>query len=508
MKSRNIVKGAKKKFITFLQENDIILRIYLSFALILVFAALLIGVVFLRLYQKNYIKSYTTTLTQQGKTISDNVTTFFKNDKSSQFMKYSGYIDDLEKSEMTDIWIVTNKESSNPLTIDFTSADIENNMTSQMNEVLEKAFSGESASSSSYDKVYGMVILRVAVPVYESKSSKNVSGAVLMVSMLDIKQMGIREGKYLITISVVFSMFIALIVSFGFIKYLSRPLEKIDKDIMKMAQGDYSTNKVNHKNTQLGRLERALAKLAQRLAKNREERKNLDQLRMDFFANVSHELRTPITVMRGYTETLIDGVITEEKDVVDYHARILNECRTMERLVGDLFILSKMQNPDFEIAKEPVSLMQIFNDVEKNAKVLAESKSLKVTMELPEDDPCLMLGDYDRLRQMFMVIIDNAVKFSNENGEINIKVSKNDAKLTISIRDHGVGISDEESKYIFEKFYKSKLKQNEKGTGLGLMIARQIALKHGSDISVKSKLNEGTEFSFTFAECTTIEDFE
>ncbi len=109
---------------------------------------------------------------------------------------------------------------------------------------------------------------------------------------------------------------------------------------------------------------------------------------------------------------------------------------------------------------------------------------------------------------MFLIIINNAVKFSHENGIIKTGIYKNGGKLHISIEDEGVGISEEELPFIFEKFYKSKLKQNEKGTGLGLMIARQIALKHGGTVSVQSEKGRGTKFTFVFDECTSMEEYE
>ena len=171
---------------------------------------------------------------------------------------------------------------------------------------------------------------------------------------------------------------------------------------------------------------------------------------MDFFANVSHELRTPITVMRGYTETLNDGVITDEAMVNEYYRKMLTECRSMERLVGDLFILSKMQNPDFKIEKEPVSIRQVFGDVLRSAREIARKKNITITQKLLVDDeePCMILGDYERLRQMFMIIIDNAVKFSYESGEIIISIEKRvtpkkQAKIYVSIQDFGAGISKE-----------------------------------------------------------------
>ena len=126
-------------------------------------------------------------------------------------------------------------------------------------------------------------------------------------------------------------------------RYLTKPLEKIGKDIGNIALGDYSGIDVKHPESQIGRLETNLDNLTKKLESARVERKNQEQLRMDFFANVSHELRTPITVMRGYAETLNDGIVSEENMVKDIYQKMLTECRGMERLVGDLFILSKIK---------------------------------------------------------------------------------------------------------------------------------------------------------------------
>ena len=168
----------------------------------------------------------------------------------------------------------------------------------------------------------------------------------------------------------------------------------------------------------------------------------------------------------------------------------------MERLVGDLLVLSKMQNPDFAIEKEPVELIQIFEDIMRSASTIAAKKN--ITIDVKNDLPyCMMLGDYDRLRQMFMVILDNAIKFSKENKTVYIIISKTD-KIRISIRDEGTGIEAADLEHIFDKFYKSSLRQNANGSGLGLAIAKQIALKHDGDIEVKSQIGKGSEFIFTF----------
>ena len=492
-----------------IKGNDISIRIYLSFVFVLIFTSLLTGAIFIKIYEKNYIRSYTSLLTKQGKTIARRVARFEDRKKEAQFQKYSVYIDEMERAEKTDIWIVSNEKAVTPLKEDYTNSEIsEDTITKEMSYVLDCAYNGNVTSNTAYDKVYGMVILYVAVPVRNIKT-KEVSGAILLVSMVDRQTMGINEGKSIISMSVLLSAVISLIVAVILSRYLSKPLEKIGKDISNIALGDYSGIDVKHPESQIGRLETNLDDLSSRLESAKVERENQEQLRMDFFANVSHELRTPITVMRGFAETLNDGVVSEADMVREIYQKMLTECRGMERLVGDLFILSKMQNPDFRIEKEPVSIRQIFGDVIRSAREIGKEKNITITLKLmlDEEDPCLILGDYERLRQMFMIIIDNAVKFSKQDGEIIICIAKNN-KIEVSIQDFGVGISKEALPYIFEKFYKSKLKQNQKGTGLGLMIAKQIASRHGSDINVQSEVGKGTKFSFSFEECTAMEDYE
>ena len=255
-------------------------------------------------------------------------------------------------------------------------------------------------------------------------------------------------------------------------------------------------------------MEEQLDVLAERLTKAEQERANLEQVRRDFFANVSHELRTPITVVRGYAEMLHDDVLSEEEDVRGVYDRILLECQGMERLVQDLFLLSKMQNPDFQMDKEPVSLAQIFADVMRSARVIGEDKEIHFVVDIPEEQPFMIEGDYGRLRQMFLIVLDNAVKFSERGGKVHLTLVSRDGLIKAQIADQGIGIAPEELPYIFEKFYKSKLTQNEKGTGLGLMIAKQIILRHGGDVEVQSVTGEGTTFTFTFMELTSLEEYE
>ena len=312
----------------------------------------------------------------------------------------------------------------------------------------------------------------------------------------------IASGKKMILYSVLAALVVSVLVAFLFAGRLSKPVLIMRDTARMLSRGAYDEKTGIKRRDEIGELARTIDSLADKLAKNEEVRSNLEQMRMDFFANVSHELRTPITVIRAYTETLVDGVVTDEEKVRQYYERMLLECKRMERLVGDLLLLSKMQNPDFMVEKEPVNLMDIFAELKRSAGAIAAEKNIHIRL-VHEKDIYMVEGDYDRLRQMFLVIFDNAVKFSPENSTVHVTFSeyekKDGARVYVSIRDEGIGISKEELPNIFEKFYKSKLRQNAKGTGLGLAIAKQIALKHGSDIKVLSEVGKGTEFVFEFA---------
>lgn len=509
VRERKTKRRNKKKILIwrFIQRNDVVLKIYTSFAFVLAFTGVLIGLIFMMLYQKNYIRSYTQLLTRQGKIIARHVSNFSDKEKPARFERYNTYIDEIERAENTDVWIVSNNSAKKPLEEEYINAEIDGtNLSADMITTIDCAFTGEIASRSSYDKVYGMTTLCVTIPV-KDRQTKEVIGAIIMVSMIDRQTMGLREGSYLITLSVLMAVVISYLVAAIFSRYLSRPLDKIGKRIGTLASGDYSKVEVKRPYSQIGILEKSLNYLSGELCKAEKQREDLEQVRRDFFANVSHELRTPITVLRGYTETLADGIFDEQEQIDELYHRMLQECQGMERLVEDLFILSKMQNPDFQIDMEPVSLQQVFGDIMRSGRMIGKEKGITFHMNAPEEDPCLIMGDYGRLRQMFMVIVDNAVKFSREQGSIDVSIEKEHGRYKVSIRDYGVGISKEQLPFIFEKFYTSKMRQNEKGTGLGLMIAKQIALRHGGDIRVESEVQKGTTFYFEFEECTCVEDF-
>ena len=478
-------------------HNRLFFKLYLNYAVMLLITALLIGLIFIRLYDDSIVETYQEQLQNQAKNISERMSKFIINGQYDEALDYVFYSKEISGSD--DIWTVPNPDASIPMNSAMatnTYGEIaESGEVLDYEKLLKSAFDGIPMIKSGYDKIYEAETVTVAQPVYGI--NREVSGAVLLKMMVNNKKIVVRDSITLIIISSLVALTISFIISIISAQGLSSPISRIRVTASQLARGNYHIKTGINRKDEIGDLAKTVDVLSEKLLENDEERKNLEQMRMDFFANVSHELRTPITVVRAYTETLLDGFVTDEETKVQYYDRMLNECKSMERLVGDLMILAKMQNPDFLIEKEPVNLLQIIDDIMRSGKAMADKKNIKIVVS--KESPVYMVeGDYDRLRQMFMVILDNAIKFSDENKSIGIELIKKENTIKVSIRDEGVGIEPKDLEHIFTKFYSSNLKQNEEGTGLGLTIAKQIAIKHGAEIDVKSVIGEGTEFVFTF----------
>ncbi len=501
-----------------IHDHSLMFVMFRNYAVVMVIFALLTGILFIQMFSRIITNSNKSQLEKQASRIANRVSEFVQDD---DYITYPSFLEVLEETEANDVWIISNP--SNPMKSAYANVSLSSAQRNEVAGLLSKIYSGKAASTAKYSRTYEGNYVFAGAPIKNVKG--DVVGAVLFNQKEETEQAILQQGIRTVTMSALLALLVSGIIAIFFARSLTRPILKMRKTALKLAEGDYSAKTGIRSKGELGDLARAIDILSERLKRAEEQRKKLDQMRIDFFANVSHELRTPITVVRAYTETLADGVVDDEETRQEYYDKMLSEMQSMERLVGDLLVLSKMQNPDFQIEREPINLVQVFDDIDRSANALAKQKNLTVNRSCPKD-VLLMYGDYDRIRQMFMVIIDNAVKFSNEGGEIDISIEEvdgrphskdcdpvgtkydmdgdiyeiRDKKLVTKIRDHGVGISDQELPNIFDKFYKSKLRQNAKGSGLGLAIARQIAVKHGGTISVASKVGEGTQFTFEFAE--------
>ena len=201
-----------------------------------------------------------------------------------------------------------------------------------------------------------------------------------------------------------------------------------------------------------------------------------------------------MTVIRGSLEALSDGVVQGEENVRAYYAQMITESRWLQRLIQDLLELSRLQNLDFPLSMGEVDVCELLGDVAMSASALCERKGVRFACEEPASG-FPFTGDYTRLRQMLLAVIDNAVKFTPPGRTVRMGLTGR----TVTISDEGVGIAQAEIPHIFDRFHHTRDASRE-STGLGLAITREIALRHGIAIDVRSREGEGTTFSFTFPE--------
>lgn len=473
--------------------NKLFSKIFLYYILMILLFAVLISSIFIETYSENTMKVFYKQQISQARNISSQVKEYIINNDTDT---YTVYLNIIDSNFSSDIWIISNPDAKNPMGTEWENTIlVSDTLQSSVKKVLKAAFNGKEAKTSNFNAIYDITMLTVGVPIKLSENEEAI-GAVLVNSEIEGQKVIIRTNKMLIIVSVMVSLVLSFFIAFIFAKKLAKPISQMRMTANGLAEGNYNLHTNINRVDEIGELANSIDILANRLETAKKERENMEQMRRDFFANVSHELRTPITVVRAYAETLIDGIITDKEKIFQYYGRILSECKGMERLVGDLLLLSKMDNPDFKIEKEPINIVQVFNDIIRNAMELSKIKNIEIIFN-SDKDIYMILGDYDRLRQMFMIIFDNAIKFSKEFSKVYINLSGED-KIKISIKDEGVGISKEELPHIFDKFYKSKLRQNAKGSGLGLAIAQKICIKHNGNIEVFSQKDKGTEFIFKF----------
>lgn len=223
------------------------------------------------------------------------------------------------------------------------------------------------------------------------------------------------------------------------------------------------------------------------------EAEKLEQLRRDFIANVSHEFRTPLTVIKGSLEALADGTVSEPEAVARYMKRLSAETRALERLVEDLMDLSRLQADLISLRMEPVHLPDLLADAIKGIQGIADRKGIRIGLEAEAHIPAV-IGDYDRLRQLFIIFLDNALKYSPEGTRVTVSVHGQEP-VAIMIQDQGAGIPAEELPYIWDRFYQMDRSREAAGSGLGLAIAKRLIELHRGSVVVSSAVGEGTAFT-------------
>lgn len=277
-----------------------------------------------------------------------------------------------------------------------------------------------------------------------------------------------------------------------------RPIKELTTVANKMADGQYKVRSTVDTEDEIGQLSRALNSMAEEILKK-------EQIKNDFISSISHELRTPLTSIKGWAVVLKSAKEDEQELINDGLTIIENESDRLAKMVEELLDFSRYISGRIQLEKDTFNISDTCNDVSKQMKPRAESNDVKFITEI-EDEKALVIGDDNRIRQLLINLLDNAIKFTSKDGWVKFKASTDEGKYVILISDNGMGISKEELSHVKEKFYKGK--HSNSHSGIGLSISDEIAKLHGGSLEIFSEEKIGTTVKVTIPMSSEVENNE
>ena len=276
---------------------------------------------------------------------------------------------------------------------------------------------------------------------------------------------------------------IVLLVSIGMANSIVRPIQHIISTSKQMAQGNFSVRITEHYKYELKELAHTLNYIAQEILRSNEVKDH-------FISSISHELRTPLTSIKGWSETLKSGGFHVDETTRGINI-IAKETDRLILLVEEILDFSKLQQEQMKLVKQSVSVKEIIQEIMLNVWAKAEKKQLHIQLTVQEEEkPYIIQGDANRLKQIFLNIVDNAIKFSHENAGIYLMLKEEEKQVVVVTQDTGIGINEQYLPKVGDRFF--QVNHQNGGTGLGLSITQQLVKLHEGSITIQSKLGVGT----------------
>ncbi|WMJ84896.1 sensor histidine kinase [Oscillospiraceae bacterium LTW-04] len=305
----------------------------------------------------------------------------------------------------------------------------------------------------------------------------------------------------IITVAVVFGVaiiFFMVLSGSYFISSIVIPVGEIGKTARKIAQGDFATRLVSRNDDEIGDLCETINYMAEELG-------NSEKLKNEFISSVSHELRTPLTAIKGWSETIRDADAGDRETVQKGMQVIISETDRLAMMVEELLDFSRMQSGRFKLVIERIDLLAELEEAVLMYTEKARREEIKLTYD-EQLEAAVVMADKNRLRQVFINIIDNAIKYSDAGGSVKVAVQQQNGYFVISVTDSGCGISPEDLPKIKKKFYKANL--TRRGSGIGLAVADEIVAAFLGVLEVTSVLDEGTTVTIRIPNATLYEQLK
>ena len=354
---------------------------------------------------------------------------------------------------------------------------------------ISEALTGNRGSVTRFSGTLQTSMLYLAIPRYDS--DKVVGVIRTAIPLLSIDSLLDELYEQFIFLLIVLLVVVGVVIVNTYRK-VSHPMAEIVEEANRFAEGDFSSTLSDFDIKEIAELGSALNRMAMQLDR-------LENLRQDFVANVSHELKTPIATVKSYVETLLDGAQHDPDDLDRFLKIVLKQNDRLAAIVDDLLTLSRLQSaPSSQLLalnqQDACGILQTSSDI---SQARADAKSIQIKLDCKS--PVIIMVDESLMTQAVVNLLDNAIKYSNENTTITLSAVADENQVHLSVSDQGPGISEEHMPRLFERFYRVDKSRSRRigGTGLGLAIVKHIATTHGGEVSVANNGGAGCCFSIS-----------
>lgn len=389
-------------------------------------------------------------------------------------------IKDFNKSELMELQIIDN---SAKLAYSSTGFNTENII---LESDVSKALSGQESYFVGENLITNEKIMSYSLPLVSYEGT--IIGVIRLVSSTSVIDKIILTYSFYLFLLLVVIILILMTLSITFAQSILNPIKEIIGISKLMAEGEFDHRIEKSYKDELGVLAETLNYMA-------EELQNSENLKNDFISSISHEIRTPLTAIAGWGETIITGDLDDKLEVEKGLSIIIRETNRLSDMVEELLDFSRMESGRFSLYLEKLMLDHEVDEVVEIYTHKAEQKGVKLDKKY-DLSGIQIEGDRNRLKQVFINLIDNAVKFSNPGSTVSVFAGVIDSEVFIKVKDSGIGIPESHLNLVTKRFYKGN--PNISGSGLGLAITSEIINLHGAKFIIESKENVGTEVIINF----------
>lgn len=438
---------------------------------IMLFALVIFGTLFVRSYYYSSARQY---LTSRMNMVS-NILQSAYNDPSSNFSaEVRSTVENWSEKDKMELMVVGGKGDVGLTSSGFVPEE-------SLDEMADYAEAVQSGSSGYYTGKMssGEKIMAVCIMLPENDAGYS---AIRMVSSMDAVNKHISSITFILAVICLTILALMFFSGLYFVKSIVIPVRQIGSTARRYAMGDFSVRITKKNDDEIGDLCDTVNNMASELALS-------EQMKNEFISSVSHELRTPLTAIKGWAETI--GTMPDDAETVAKGMRVITtESERLSEMVEELLDFSRMQNGRFSLNKATMDVLAELGDAVLIYTEKAKKEGISVIYDEPDMLP-FICGDKNRIRQVFINVIDNAIKYSDKEGIVSIQALMEDSDhIRIDVSDTGCGISKHDLPKIKTKFYKAN--HTRRGSGIGLAVADEIVAMHGGRLDITSEQNVGT----------------